>query len=174
MNFPPPRGDEFTQFAGEAVGGGGRAARLRAGTGRVMPTSEVDCDVSAARVWELIATPGRWREWSPHVVGAEGLGAATVKAGAEGHVVLRGGLRLPARISTVEPGRSWTWQVGGIHVLHGVGPRVGGSRIRLEVTGSSRPWSAAALAYLPAVALIARNIARVAERQAQLDHTSDD
>ena len=131
-----------------------------------MPTSEVDCDAPAETVWELIACPGRWREWSPYVVGAEGLGTPEVKPGAGGHVVLRGGLRLAARITTVEPRRSWAWEIGGLCILHGVEPRPGGSRIRHEVRGASWPWSAAALAYLPAVAVVARNIARVAERRA--------
>jgi len=41
-----------------------------------------------------------------------------------------------------------------------------GGRLRIEhvVEGSALPWSVVAIAYMPVVGLIARNIARVAER----------
>ena len=99
--------------------------------------------------------------------GAEGLGSPEVESGREGHVVLRGGVRIPARITEVTPGESWAWRVGGIELRHTVVPRFGGgSRIEHVVQGSGLPWSAASLAYAPVVGLVARNLARVAEREA--------
>ncbi|HEX6587006.1 MAG TPA: SRPBCC family protein [Solirubrobacterales bacterium] len=129
-----------------------------------MPVHAVECKAPPERVWALSARPQRWGEWSPHVRGAEGLGSPEVTAGARGHVVLRGGLRLPARIAEVAPGESWSWQVGGLHVRHSVRAAGAGSRIEHAVEGSSAPWSLAARAYAPIVGLIARNLARVAER----------
>jgi hypothetical protein len=99
------------------------------------------------------------------VRGAEGLGSPEVVAGASGHVVLRGGIRLPAQITEVEPGRSWSWEVGGLRVRHAVRTADGGSLIEHTVGGVAGIWSVAALAYAPIVGLIARNIARVAERR---------
>jgi len=125
----------------------------------------VDCDAPPDRVWKLIAQPERWSEWSPYVSGAESLGSPEVAEGAEGCVVLRGGLRLAARVTRVVPGESWTWRVGGLTVHHAVRPAPGGrSRIEHAVEGSAPPWSIAAIAYGPIAGLIARNIARVAER----------
>jgi uncharacterized protein YndB with AHSA1/START domain len=130
-----------------------------------MRVPAVDCDAPAERVWELLARPQRWRQWSPYVAGAEGLGSPEVVAGCRGHVVLRGGLRLPAEVLDVSPGESWSWQVGGLRVRHAVHPLPGNrSRLEHELSGTALPWSAAALAYAPLVGLIALNIARVAAR----------
>ena len=108
-----------------------------------MRVHAIETDAPPERVWALIAQPERWGRWSPHVRGAIGLGSPEVVEGASGHVVLRGGVRLAARITEVVPGES---------------------RIDHVVEGSSRPWSIAARAYALIVGLIARNIARVAER----------
>ena len=118
---------------------------------------------SPEQLWDLIARPGQWHRWSPHVRGAEGLGSPEVRQGAKGSVVLRGGIRLPAEILEVDPGKSWSWQVGGIVVNHVVEPAPGGSRLSMPVEHRGPIWAPAALAYAPIVGLIARHIARVAE-----------
>jgi hypothetical protein len=41
----------------------------------------VECDAPAERVWELLARPQRWHEWSPYVAGAQELGSPQVVAG---------------------------------------------------------------------------------------------
>jgi hypothetical protein len=56
----------------------------------------VESSAPTDHVWAVISRPERWREWSPHVQGAQGLGTPEVKDGASGAVVLRGGLRIPA------------------------------------------------------------------------------
>jgi uncharacterized protein YndB with AHSA1/START domain len=130
-----------------------------------MQVPAVGCDASPERVWSLISQPERWSEWSPYVVGAEGLGSPQVVEGARGHVILRGGVRIAARVTEVTAGESWSWQVGGLRIRHIVRPASGGgSRIEHEIAGAALPWSLVAIAYVPIVGLIARNIARVAER----------
>jgi hypothetical protein len=78
-------------------------------------------------------------------------------------VILRGGIRLPAEITEVVAGRSWSWRVGGIVVHHIVTPAERGSRLSMPVNHTARLWAPAAVAYTPLVALIARRIARAAE-----------
>lgn len=116
------------------------------------------------RVWDLIARPGRWHEWSPHVAGAEFLGEPEVEAGARGRVLLRGGLALPATVTAVQTGESWAWEVGGIAVRHAVRPAAGGSEVEMATAGQGPVWGAAAAAYALPVALLVRNIARLAAR----------
>jgi len=99
------------------------------------------------------------------VKAAEGLGSPEVEQGASGHVVLKGGIRIPAEVTQVEPGRSWTWQVGGIVVRHIVTPTADGCRLEMPVESSGAPWSVAATLYTPFVGLIARRIARIAEAE---------
>ena len=126
--------------------------------------NEIECGATAELLWALVARPDRWHEWSPYVRGAEGLGSPEVEAGAKGEVVLRGGIRLPAEVTGVDPGRSWSWKVGGIVVHHVVTATPNGSRLAMPVESSGWAWSPAAKLYAPVVDLIARRIVRVAER----------
>lgn len=125
---------------------------------------EIECEASPEQLWSLVARPDRWHEWSPHVRGAEGLGSPEVEPGAKGSVVLRGGLRLPAEVTDVVAGRSWTWKVGGIVVHHIVTPTSTGSRLSMPVEATGRLWGPAAALYSPVVGAIARRIVQVAER----------
>ncbi len=97
--------------------------------------------------------------------GGEGLGEPEVEAGAVGKVRLPGGVRIDAEILAVEPGRSWTWQVGGLRVRHEVEPIAAGARLTITPEGDGVLWAPAALLYRLPTALIARNIARVASRR---------
>lgn len=130
-----------------------------------MPTQSITCNAPAERVWALIARPDRWHEWSPYVRGARGLGTPEVEEGAHGSVLVRGGVHIAATITSVTPGESWTWRVMGLRLDHAVRPNGAASEIMLRAEGAAGPpWSLGALAYTPALALIIRNIARVAER----------
>jgi Polyketide cyclase / dehydrase and lipid transport len=124
----------------------------------------VETDASAAEVWSLIARPDRWHEWSPYVAGAEGLGTPEVEAGAEGAVVLRGGVRIGAEILEVVPGQSWTWRVKGLRIRHKVEPTPSGARLTMAPSGSGPLWGPLAIAYRVPTALIARNISRVSSK----------
>jgi hypothetical protein len=99
------------------------------------------------------------------VRGGEGLGEPEVEAGAVGKVLLPGGVRIDAEILAVEPGRSWTWQVGGLRVRHEVEPIPDGARLTMTPEGNGVLWGPAALLYRLPTALIAHNIARVASRR---------
>lgn len=126
--------------------------------------TEIECEASTERLWSLVARPDRWHEWSPHVRGAEGLGSPEVEAGATGRVILRGGIGLPAEVTEVDPGRSWSWKVGGITVYHVVTPTPNGSRLAMPVESNGLTWAPAATLYRPVVGLIARRIVQIAER----------
>jgi hypothetical protein len=129
------------------------------------PIETVETRAPAAEVWSLIAEPRRWHEWSPYVAGAEGLGEPEVRAGAVGVVVLRGGVRIGARILEVVPGASWAWQVKGLRIRHEVTSTIdGGCRLTMAPSGSGPFWLPVALGYRLPTALIARNAARVAAR----------
>lgn len=117
------------------------------------------------RVWDLIARPGRWPEWSLYVRGAEGLGDPEVEAGAKGRVILAGGIKVPAEIIAVKPGRSWSWKVGGIIVDHQVEATSQGSRLSMPVEAARSAWSPLALVYAPVVDLFTSRIVKVAERE---------
>jgi uncharacterized protein YndB with AHSA1/START domain len=110
------------------------------------------------RVWELLARPDRWSEWAPHVRGARGLGSPEVEAGSRGTVSLLGFVPVPARVTAKEPGRSWTWRVGPVELEHRVAPRGTGSTVTIEL----RAPLPVRVAYGPLVALLVRNLARVA------------
>jgi uncharacterized protein YndB with AHSA1/START domain len=124
----------------------------------------VETAAPAAEVWSLLAEPARWREWSPYARGGEGLGEPEVEAGAVGKVVLLGGVRLDAEILAVVPGRSWTWQVGGLRVRHEVEATARGTRFTMTPEGDGPLWGPASLLYRLPTALIERNVARVAMR----------
>jgi len=124
----------------------------------------ITCAAPAETLWALVARPELWSRWSPHVRGAEGLGSPEVQAGAKGKVILAGGLRLPAEITEVLPGHSWSWQVGGILVDHVVSEAPGGSTLSMPVRPARGLWKPTALAYAPVVGLIAHRIVQIAER----------
>ena len=129
-----------------------------------MTNRGVDCSAPPERLWELVAKPDQWHRWSLYVRGAEDLGSPEVEEGAKGRVVLRGGIRLPVEITFVDPGRSWSWRIGGIVVHHIVTSTAEGSRLEMPVESSGLAWTPAAALYAPVVALITRRIVQIAER----------
>ena len=113
------------------------------------------------RVWPLLAEPGRWREWAPHIRGATGLGEPEVSEGGRG-VAWVTVLPVPARIVSKEPGRGWRWRVGPVVLDHRAEPAGSGSRVIVEMQGPRLIEGALAVSYGPLVALLVRNLARVA------------
>ncbi|WP_081690416.1 SRPBCC family protein [Conexibacter woesei] len=118
---------------------------------------EVPCDAPDA-AWALLAQPGRWHEWAPHVRGAWGLGEPEVEIGRSGFVRLVGVVPVPAKI--INKGtRSWTWRVGGAVTMdHVVTPDT------LTITLSAPPPLERALgaAYGPVIRLMLRRLSRTA------------
>ncbi len=130
-----------------------------------MLSYEVESAADPERLWSLIAEPRRWHEWAPHVRSPRGLGDPQVEANRSGTLRLGGALPVSVRIIGVEPGRSWSWRVGPVEVFHEVEPRPAGALARIEIS-APRPLEAALrLGYGPLVALLLRNLARVAERE---------
>lgn len=120
-----------------------------------------------ATVWSLLAEPARWHEWSPHVRGAWGLGAPEVQRGARGAARLLGVVPVPARVSAVAPGRSWTWSVGLMELDHRVeSDGVGGSIVGVDIRAAPGVEAVLRLTYGPVVQLLVRNLARVAGQRA--------
>jgi hypothetical protein len=84
-------------------------------------------------VWPVMARPSEWSRWAPHIRGAWGLGDPEVEEGKVGLVRLGGVIPVPARITAVEPGRSWTWFVPTFFLRHEVVAAAGGSEVALEL-----------------------------------------
>lgn len=115
-----------------------------------------------AEAWSLIARPGRWSEWAPHVRGAWGLGDPEVVEGARGAARLLGVVPVPATVTEVLPGRSWTWQVGPVRMVHAVEPEGEGSRVAVELHAAPPVEVALRATYGPLVSVLVARLARVA------------
>ena len=115
--------------------------------------------------WALMARPRLWSRWAPHLRGAWGLGDPEVEPGSRGAVRLLGALPVPATILAVDRGRSWTWRVGPVTLVHRVRPsRRGGALVAVDLVAPGPVEAALALTYGPVVGLLVRNLARVAAR----------
>ena len=115
------------------------------------------------QAWSLLVRPDRWAEWAPHLRGAWGLGRPEVRPGAKGAARLLGVVPVPAQI--VEKGvRSWTWRVGPVEMVHRVQPAPGGCIVAIDVSSSAPVERVLSVTYGPVIALLLRNLARVAAR----------
>jgi len=134
-----------------------------------MRTFAVDTAADPERAWRLLARPGDWPRWSPHVRGAWHLGTPEVREGAVGAARLLGVIPVPARVVRKRAGRSWTWRVGLglVEMVHRVEARPeGGARVAIDVIAPDPVERAFALAYGPAIELSLRRLARQAESAA--------
>jgi hypothetical protein len=126
--------------------------------------STADPDVA----WALLARPGRWHEWAPHVRGAWGLDDedGQVRRGALGAARLLGAVPVPARIVDVVPNRSWSWRVGPVLMDHRVEPRPGGGGCVVAIELQARPPVEALLraSYGPVVGALVARLARLSSR----------
>jgi hypothetical protein len=129
-----------------------------------MLTYRTHCKASPERAWELLSRPELWSSWAPHVRGGRGLGSPEVRLGAQGAALLLGVLPVPATIVAKRPGQSWSWRVGGVLMDHRVEPRPDGCTIAIELDAPPPLEPLLRLSYGPAVALLIRNLARVAEK----------
>ncbi len=120
-------------------------------------------EAEPARAWALIARPGRWHEWAPHVRGAWGLGEPEVRVGARGAARLLGVVPVPAVVTAKEAGRSWTWRVGPVDMVHAVRPDGGGCQVEVELHAPAPVEALLARTYGP---LVQRLVVRLARRAA--------
>jgi hypothetical protein len=125
-------------------------------------TVSADSAAPPDAVWRLYARPKHWKDWSPHIRGAWGLGTPEVEAGRRGFVRLLGVPLVPARILKVTQ-RTWVWRVGPVTMTHGVRALPGGgSRITLTFDAPGPIEPAVAAAYGPVCKLLLARLARVA------------
>ncbi len=119
-----------------------------------------------AEVWSLLAEPARWHEWSPHLRGAWGLGAPEVREGARGAARLLWAVPIPATVTRVVPGESWTWQVGPVQLIHRVraAETGGGSVLGTDLVASPPLEALLRVSYGPWTGLLMQVLAKVAER----------
>ena len=121
------------------------------------------------QVWPYVARPALWSSWAPHRRGAWGLGDPAGEPGAAGAVRLLGIVPVPARILAKDVGAercSWSWRVGPATLHHRVerGPH-GGSVVAVDIEAPPPVEAALAVTYGPLVAVLVRNLARVAARR---------
>jgi hypothetical protein len=128
-----------------------------------MRTFAVTSSAPAEAAWRLLARPDDWATWAPHVRGAWGLGEPEVREGAVGAARLLGALPVPARIVSKRPGRSWTWRVGLVEMVHRVDPRAGGCEVAVDLIAPPPLERALARVYGPVISATLRRLARRAE-----------
>lgn len=114
------------------------------------------------QAWALLARPARWHEWAPHIRGAWGLGDPEVQVGARGAARLLGIAPVPATITAKRPGRSWTWQVGPVELVHRVAGRRNGCEVAIDIHAPAALEVVLARTYGPLVGLLVARLARVA------------
>ncbi len=126
---------------------------------------EARTEAAPQTAWALLACPTRWAEWAPHVRGAWGLGWPQVREGAVGAVRLLGVVPVPARISRVNPGESWAWQIGLVTIDHLVEPLPGdeGAIVAVAIAAPGPLEPALARSYGPVVRRMLERLARAAE-----------
>ena len=136
-----------------------------AGTCTGVLTYAAETTAPPAAAWALFARPARWPEWAPQLRGAWGLGSPEVAVGARGAARLLGVVPVPATITAKDPGRSWSWRVGPVELDHRVEPLPGrGARVVTDLRAPAALEAVLRVSYGPFVALLMRNLARVAAR----------
>jgi hypothetical protein len=125
-------------------------------------TYSVNSTAPPEAAWSLLAEPGRWHEWAPHLHGAWRLGEPEVERGRLGAVRLLGAVPVPARIVDKREGRSWTWRVGPAVLAHTVAPRASGCRVSVTISAPGPLEPLLAATYGPVVQLLVERLARVA------------
>ena len=131
-----------------------------------MRTFAVDTAAEADHAWRLLARPGNWPRWAPHLRGAWRLGAPEVEEGAVGAARLLGVIPVPARVVRKRDGRSWTWRVGlgVVEMVHRVEARPeGGAVVAVDVIAPGPVERAIAVAYGPVIELSLQRLAQQAE-----------
>jgi hypothetical protein len=131
----------------------------------VVLTYVADSAADPETAWRLIARPEHWSSWAPPVRGARGLGQPEVRTGATGHALLVGRLPVPARVTSKQAHRSWTWEVGPLRLRHRVRPQAGGCRVAVDIEAPFPLEALVRLTYGPMVSVLMHNLARVAAQE---------
>ena len=80
-------------------------------------------------------------------------------------MLLAGVLPVPVAIGEVAPGRFWDWRAGPVHMRHAVAPMPDGCELTIELRAPGLVEAAVASTYGIVVAVLVRNLARVAARE---------
>lgn len=80
-------------------------------------------------------------------------------------MLLGGAVPVPARIGTVDPGHRWDWRVGPVDMAHEVVARPDGCEVRISLSAPAGLENGLRISYGPVVALLVRNLARIASHQ---------
>ena len=134
-----------------------------------MFTCQAHSAAAPEEAWALLARPGRWHEWAPHVRGAWGLGDPLVEEGRRGFARLFGVVPVPATITEVRDGSSWTWRVGPTLMVHRVEPDPAGCLVAVDIEAPAALEAPLRAFYGP---LVERLLARLATRAASRDSAS--
>ena len=129
-----------------------------------MRSVAAELDIPPEKAWELYSHPDAWSSWAPHLRGASGLTGyrGEVRAGARGIVWVLGLAPVPAKITWVDRGHSWSWRVGPIDMDHVVEPREdGGCRVAIVFRGPLVLERLVATFYGAPARLLLRNMGRV-------------
>ena len=126
-----------------------------------MRTFTADSDARPDAVWALLARPGEWSAWAPHVRGTWGLGSPEVREGAFGFARLLGVIPVPARITATSE-YAWAWRVGPMTLVHRVEPRARGCTVAIDLRAPGPLEPALAATYGPVIQLMLNRLARVA------------
>lgn len=74
-----------------------------------------ELDAASGEAWEILTDVRHWPAWGPSVrVATLDDGGHTIFAHATGRVTTAVGVGLPFRITELDPGRSWRWDVAGV------------------------------------------------------------
>jgi Polyketide cyclase / dehydrase and lipid transport len=65
-------------------------------------------------VWDLITDTSRWPEWGPSVKAVDCMDRY-IRKGSHGRVRVPLGIWVPFIIADFDDGRSWSWEIWGIH-----------------------------------------------------------
>ncbi|MDP9188872.1 MAG: SRPBCC family protein [Actinomycetota bacterium] len=114
-------------------------------------------------VWRLLSRPALWNRWAPHVRGAWRLGKLEIEPGRTGFVRVLGVVPVPAKVTQVTPGVSWSWRLGLMTVHHLVKPLGEGSEVTIAMEAPGPLQPALAETYGRAFPVLLRRLAREAE-----------
>jgi hypothetical protein len=131
-----------------------------------MRTFTADSSASPEAAWDLLAQPGAWSEWAPHLRGAWGLGSPEVRQGAFGFARLLGIVPVPAWI-TAKDERTWTWRVGPMTLVHRVEPRAGGCMVAIDLLAPGPLEDALAATYGPVIQMMLDRLASKAATRSE-------
>ena len=107
------------------------------------PDLEISClvKVSPETLWDLLTDTYRWVEWGPSILEVQCSGRY-IRKGSRGRVKTAVGLWIPFVVTEFDPGRRWSWRVGGVRATgHRVEPQVGRiCRLIFEVPVFAAPY----------------------------------